>query len=165
MKKRPQCRFWFTITKSLIYCNVMFYALPTDLDGANGSESNDVERALAEKRDKLTFVSHAGEEKHFVRDLLKRIDKTNVAAFFDDDMSVCSSAGNEMVTRAAEADQAVVVLSRSFLTKKWAMDELSIFIKKQVKMYPLYYGITPDELKSIVALYDRQGDSEYTNQH
>ena len=141
-----------------------FTLCPTDdVDEANGSEGSDVERTLPEKRDKLTFVSHAGEEKHFVRDLLKRIEKNNVAAFFDDDMSVGTSAGNEMVTRAAEADQAVVVLSRSFLTKKWPMDELNIFIEKQVKMYPLYYGITPDELKSIVALYDRQGNSENTN--
>lgn len=118
-------------------------------------KSGERKPATSGVREKLTFVSHAGEEKHFVRDLLKQIEKANVAAFFDDDMPVGTSAGNEMVTRAEEADQAVVVLSRSFLTKKWPMKELNIFIEKQVKIYPLYYQITPDELDDIFAIYYR----------
>lgn len=116
-----------------------------------------VETEKSQPRHKLTFVSHAGEDKAFVRDLLKGIEEANCAAFFDDDMAVGTHAGNEMVSRAEEADQAVVVLSRPFLTKKWPMKELNLFLKNGIKIYPLYYGVTPDELSDIVENYDRQG--------
>lgn len=135
--------------------DVIFYAGDDGESALSADKSGEREPAPSELREKLTFVSHAGEEKQFVRGLLTQIEKANVATFFDDDMSVGTSAGNEMVTRAEEADQAVVVLSRSFLTKKWPMKELNIFIEKQVKIYPLYYQITPDELDGILAIYDR----------
>ena len=62
-----------------------------------------------------------------------------------------------MTTRAAQADKAIVVLSRPFLTKKWPMKELHIFLEKKCKIYPLYYNVTPDEIKrEIVATYDRR---------
>ena len=115
--------------------------------------------AKAESREpkrRLTFVSHAGEEKPFVLSLLRAIENVNVATFFDDDMSVGDSSENEMITRAAEADQAVVVLSRAFLTKKWPMKELNIMLENEIRVYPLYYRVTPDELGDIVAAYDRQ---------
>lgn len=66
----------------------------------------------------LTFVSHAGEEKTFVKYNTNAIERANVAAFFDDNMKVETSAGNEMECQAAEADQAIVVLSRYFLTQE-----------------------------------------------
>lgn len=134
-----------------------------DVDGTDGNTGlrqsmNDcVETETSRPRHKLTFVSHAGEDKTFVRDLLKGIEEASCAAFFDDDMAVGTRAGNEMTSRAKEADQAVVVLSRPFLTKKWPMKELNIFLKNGVKLYPLYYGVTPDELSNIVTTYDRQG--------
>lgn len=105
---------------------------------------------------KLTFVSHAGEEKDFVKRLLVEIERANVAAFFDDDMAMGTSSGNEMTSRAKDADQAIVVLSRPFLTKEWPMKELNIFLKNKVKIHPLYYGVTPDELWEIVETYNRQ---------
>ena len=101
-------------------------------------------------------MSHAGEDKEFTKRLLKAIeDETTCAAFFDDDMTVGTSAAQEMKTRAAEADQAVLVLSRPFLTKKWPMMELNIFLKNNVNIHPLYYGVTPNELQDIIAIYDR----------
>lgn len=105
---------------------------------------------------KLTFVSHAGEEKDFVKRLLVEIEKANVAAFFDDDMAMGTSSGKEMTSRAKDAHQAIVVLSRPFLTKEWPMKELNIFLKNKVKIHLLYYGVTPNELGEIVETYNRQ---------
>lgn len=90
----------------------------------------------------------------FVKSLLKVIEDTKIAAFFDDDMVVGTSAGNEMTTQAAKADQAILVLSRPFLTKEWPMKELNIFLKNNVKIYPLYYKVTPEEVGEIVKVYD-----------
>lgn len=105
-------------------------------------------------RHRVTFISHAGEDKEFVRSLLQAIEEAKVPAFFDDDMTIGTSSVDEMKSRAAEADHAVVVLSRSFLTKEWPMKELNIFLDNNIKIYPLYYGITPDELWDILSAYD-----------
>lgn len=90
----------------------------------------------------------------FVKHLLKAIENAKVAAFFDDDMKVGTSAGNEMECQAAEADQAIVVLSRHFLTKEWPMKELNIFLEKNVKIYPLYYRVTVEDVLKIMGSYD-----------
>ena len=111
---------------------------------------------LAETRHKLTFVSHAGEDKSFVKSLLKELlSDTNVATFFDDDMAMGTPSEHEMTSRAAEADQAIVVLSRPFLTKEWPMKELAIFLKNRVDIFPLFYKVNPDELWDILGVYDR----------
>ncbi|CAM9768461.1 unnamed protein product [Scytosiphon promiscuus] len=123
------------------------------------NEHNEVESSEPCRR--LTFVSHAGEDKLFARSLLDAIEAANVATFFDDDMAVGTPAGDEMTTRAAKADKGVVVLSRPFLTKKWPMMELNLFVKNKIRIHPLYYGVCPDELQGILDTYDRQaGDDE-----
>lgn len=124
-----------------------------------GSVGANVKAESPEPRHKLTFVSHAGEDKEFVRELLKAIEQANVAAFFDDDMALGTTSVNEMETRAAEADQAIVVISRPFLSKEWPMKELNIFLENDVSIHPLFYGVTPDELSDIVASYDRQAST------
>lgn len=120
-----------------------------------GSVGANVKAESLEPRHKLTFVSHAGEDKEFVRDLLKAIEQANVAAFFDDDMALGTTSINEMESRAAEADQAIIVISRPFLSKEWPMRELNIFLENDVSIHPLFYGVTPDEISDIVAVYDR----------
>lgn len=105
----------------------------------------------------LTFVSHAGEDKPFVRSLLTAIEQFKVPAFFDDDMALGTSSEQEMASVAEEADKAIVVLSRPFLTKEWPMKELHIFLENDCAIYPLYYKITPDEFQTeIVDAYDRR---------
>lgn len=99
-------------------------------------------------------MSHAGEEKTFVKYLLNAIEGAKVAPFFDDDMKVGTSAENEMECQAAEADQAIVVLSRHFLTKEWPMKELNIFLEKNVKIYPLYYKVTREDVGNIMRSYN-----------
>lgn len=110
-----------------------------------------------EHRDKLTFVSHVGEDKKFVRCLLEAMEEVNVPAFFDDDMALGTLSVDEMESRAKEADQAVVVLSRSFLTKEWPMKELNIFLENKIRIFPLFYRLTPDDIWEIIKVYDRQG--------
>lgn len=109
-----------------------------------------------EHRHGLIFVSHAGEEKAFVESLLNAIEDTKIAAFFEDDIVVRTSGGTEtMMSQAADADQVIVVLSRSYLTQEWPVKELGAFLKKDmIKIYPLYYKLTPDELWEIVEAYD-----------
>lgn len=124
--------------------------VPQSRDEHNEAESSEPYR-------RLTFVSHAGEDKDFARSLLDAIEAANVATFFDDDMAMGTPAADEMTTHAATADQGVVVLSRPFLTKKWPMAELNLFVKNRIRIHPLYYDLSPDELKGIFETYDRQG--------
>ncbi|CAM9956525.1 unnamed protein product [Scytosiphon promiscuus] len=112
------------------------------------------------ERHRLTFVSHAGEEKPLVSHLLSELNEQNVASFFDDNMVVGIDAETEMKTRAAEAHQAVVVLSWSFLTKKWPMKELNIFLEKGIDIHLLYYKVTPDDLGLLLAKYDSQAGDD-----
>lgn len=114
------------------------------------------EAGPSERWRQLTFVSHAGEDKQFARSLLDAIEAANVAAFFDDDMVMGTPAEREMTTRAADADQGLVILSRPFLTKKWPMRELTLFVEAKIKIRPLYYGVNPNQLNLILETYDRQ---------
>lgn len=127
--------------------DAVFASTPDPLDDARKA-------AVVRPRHRVTFISHAGEDKEFVRSLLQAIEEAKVPAFFDDDMTVGTSSVDEMKSRAAEADHAVVVLSRPFLTKEWPMKELNIFLDKKIKIYPLYYGITPDDLWDILSAYE-----------
>ncbi|CAM9368085.1 unnamed protein product [Pylaiella littoralis] len=92
--------------------------------------------------------------------LLSELNDLNIASFFADDMAIGTDAEAEMKTRAAEADQAVVVLSGSFLTKKWPMKELNIFLEKGIKIHPLYFKVTPDDLRPLLEKYDSQAGDD-----
>lgn len=134
--------------------NVTMQGAPEPPESAGIRDTGEAGSA-SDPRYELTFVSHAGEDKEFVRDLLRAMEGVNCAAFFDDEMAVGTSAELEMKACAEKANQAVVVLSRPFLTKMWPMLELGLFIQNKVKIYPLFYGITPDKLLNIVGKYDR----------
>lgn len=144
---------------TLFRCLSSAYNMSDDLGSSGVHQSTDEnnEAESSEPCRRLTFVSHAGEDKPFARSLLKAIERANVAAFFDDDMKMGTSAGEEMMERARTAAQGVVVLSRRFLTKKWPMKEVNLFVENDVRIHPLYYKVTPDELSEIVHVYDRYG--------
>lgn len=122
--------------------------------GLAGEESS-------ERREGLTFVSFAGEERSFVEEhLLKAIEGASVPTFYDDDMPLGTSSEVEMAKSAEETGQAVLVLSRAFLTKMWPMKELHIFMESSLspktRILPLYYGITPDQLQDeVIPAFDR----------
>lgn len=115
----------------------------------------------SERREGLTFVSFAGEERSFVEEhLLKAIEGESVATFYDDDMPLGTPSEVEMAKSAEETAQAVLVLSRAFLTKMWPMKELHIFMESSLspktRILPLYYGITPDQLQDeVIPAFDR----------
>lgn len=110
---------------------------------------------LSASRRRLTFISHASEDKPFFRELLIAIEKqVKAAQFTDDDMVVGTSADDEMITRAEDGDQGIVVISRHFLTEERPMKELNLFLEHGVKIFPLYYGLSPDDLLGIIASYD-----------
>lgn len=102
-------------------------------------------------------MSHADEEEALAMHLTKATKDATVAAFFEDDMVVGTSTGNELTTQAVQANQAILVLFRSYLAQARSMKELYIFLTKGIEIYLLYYKVTPDELWGIMASYDRQG--------
>ena len=103
-------------------------------------------------------MSHADEdeEETFAKHLVKTIKDATAAALFNDDIVVRASSGNDSTPQAAEANQAIVVLSRSYITQEHSMNELGIILAKDIKIYPLYYKVTPDEFWEIIGKYDRQ---------
>lgn len=130
--------------------------LAVETEGSTRSDNAETTAKGTNSRYGLTFISHAGEEKRFVHHLLTEIGgEGKVASFFDDDMALGTLAEDEMVSQAAGAEQAIVVLSRAFVTKAWPMKELNIFLKNDIDIIPVYYSITPDELWEVIGIYDR----------
>lgn len=95
--------------------------------------------------------------------LAKAIEDATVAAAFADDVVVGTSTGENMSPQAAEASLAIVVLSRAYLTEEWPMNELNTFLANGIEIYPLYYGVTPDELSDMLAICDRQASCTSTD--
>ena len=101
-------------------------------------------------------MSHAGEDQRFVASLLKAIKKAHVGALFDSDLVAATPLEHEIISDVSQAGQAIVVLSRDFLTNESSMEELRMFLKCHAKIIPLYHGISQDELREIIEIYDRQ---------
>lgn len=85
------------------------------------------------------------------------IEEANAMSSFNDDIVVGTIVGGDTEISAEDADQAIVVLSRSYLTGELTMRELKILLQHGKKILPVYYGVTPSELREISSIYDRQG--------
>ncbi|KAG0586282.1 hypothetical protein KC19_2G078700 [Ceratodon purpureus] len=96
------------------------------------------------------FLSHSGQEKPFVEQLYHDLRRVNQRAFFDQDSNCLAKAekfAREIIDAAGRCRVGVVVVSEGFLTSKWPMLELSRFVECGVKVFPLFFKLSPSDLK------------------
>jgi hypothetical protein len=116
----------------------------------------DARRCLSELMPEHTiFLSHSGQEKSFVEQLCEDLKCVNHSPFFDQDSDSLPKGERfaSLIFQAAEQCWlAVIVLSKGYLTSKWPMLELSVFVKSRktnnprLKLFPLFYKLSPSEL-------------------
>ncbi|KAG0625969.1 hypothetical protein M758_2G092400 [Ceratodon purpureus] len=96
------------------------------------------------------FLSHSGQEKAFVEQLYHDLRSVNQRAFFDQDSNCLAKAekfAREIIDAAGRCRVGVVVVSKGYLTSKWPMLELSRFVECGVKLFPLFFKLSPSDLK------------------
>ncbi|CAM9351083.1 unnamed protein product [Chrysoparadoxa australica] len=101
------------------------------------------------------FLSHAGPEKWgVVHSLHTSLWDKGRRAFLDrENLEPGKNAPDIMVAAAERASIGVVMLSPSFVSRKWPLRELAIFMSRSHKqegtqpvvLVPLFYKLTPDE--------------------
>ncbi|KAG0590866.1 hypothetical protein KC19_1G132100 [Ceratodon purpureus] len=96
------------------------------------------------------FLSHSGQEKAFVEQLYHDLKRMNQRPFFDEDSDCLRKAekfAGEILEAAGQCRVGVVVVSEAYLTSKWPMLELSRFVECGVKVFPLFFKLSPSDLK------------------
>ncbi|KAG0561020.1 hypothetical protein KC19_9G031300 [Ceratodon purpureus] len=96
------------------------------------------------------FLSHSGQEKAFVEQLYHDLRRVNQRAFFDQDSNCLAKAekfAREIIDAAGRCRVGVVVVSEGYLTSKWPMLELSRCVECGVKVFPLFFKLSPSDLK------------------
>ena len=71
-------------------------------------------------------------------------------AFFDQDsdcLPKTTKFGPEILEAATRCRVGVVVVSEGYLTSKWPMLELSKFVESKVELFPLFFKLSPSDLK------------------
>ncbi|KAG0556320.1 hypothetical protein KC19_11G043900 [Ceratodon purpureus] len=96
------------------------------------------------------FLSHSGQEKNFVEQLYHDLKRMKQRPFFDQDSNCLAKAEKfapEIIEAAGRCRVGVVVVSEGYLTSKWPMLELSRFVECGVKVFPLFFKLSPSDLK------------------
>ncbi|KAG0624136.1 hypothetical protein M758_3G226900 [Ceratodon purpureus] len=108
------------------------------------------------------FLSHSGAQKAFVRRLRDALVRNAYHPFFDEDPDSLPRGEpfvQHLKVAARLADVAIVVLSDEFLSSKWPMVELAIFIEEQMRrksdlgcrqlnIFPLFMGLSVEEFRN-----------------
>lgn len=96
------------------------------------------------------FLSHSGQEKAFVEQLYHDLKRMNQRPFFDQESNCLPKAQKsapEIIEAAEQCRVGVVVVSEGCLTSKWPMLELSRFVECGVKLFPLFFKLSPSDPK------------------
>ena len=102
------------------------------------------------------FLSHAGPEKSFVKELHKELQRVyHFGTFFDkdDDSLPKGEKFPERIFHAAKnCELAIVVMSDEYFSRKWPMLELKTFIEAQqtrpeLKILPVFYKLSVEGFK------------------
>ena len=97
------------------------------------------------------FISHASEDKDFVRPLAKELEKSGLRVWFDETaLKVGDRLRQKIDEGLAKSRYGIVVLSKKFFEKKWPQDELDGLVAREVAgvkvILPVWYDITREEV-------------------
>ena len=97
------------------------------------------------------FVSHAGEDKAFVRKLVKALQSLGATVWFDEhELMVGDSLSESIADGLKNSHLGVVVLSKSFVTKKWPRLELQGLLALERtgerRILPIWHHVTEEDI-------------------
>lgn len=98
------------------------------------------------------FISHASEDKDFVRQLVFELEARGATVWFDErDITVGDSLSEKIATGLKNSRFGVVVLSKSFFTKQWPRHELKGLVARKMRgeeatILPIWYRATADDV-------------------
>jgi hypothetical protein len=98
------------------------------------------------------FLSHASEDKQFARELVAELEKLGFSVWFDEyELLIGDNVANSVTRGLQNASYGVVILSPSFLAKKWTDAELNAMFSLGVSggemvILPVLYQLSHGEL-------------------
>lgn len=104
------------------------------------------------------FISHASEDKDTVaKPLAQILEGFGLSVWLDEnELSIGDSLIDSINNGIANSKYAVIILSHSFLTKKWPKSELNAFFSQEKlnhkKILPVWHKITHDEVSELSPL-------------
>jgi hypothetical protein len=111
------------------------------------------------------FISHASEDKDFVRNLAQALLDTGLCVWYDEfTLRVGDSLRRSIDYGLAHSRYGIVILSPSFFAKQWPQRELDGLVAREVEdakvILPVWHNITIDEIRQYSpTLADRIGIS------
>lgn len=92
------------------------------------------------------FISHASEDKPFVRELAERLQEAGVRVWYDEfELEVGDSLFASISKGLANSSYGIVVFSPHFFSKKWTNDELEgLFLRQEAGkrlILPVWHGV------------------------
>ncbi|ROS29585.1 TIR domain-containing protein [Rathayibacter sp. PhB127] len=102
-----------------------------------------------------TFVSHASEDKKYVKNLVDTLLRYQIKVWYDDyEIDVGDSIRTKINEGLTQSDYGVVVFSHNFFKKKWPKKELASLdiLLEEGRLLPVLYEITIDEVRAYDAL-------------
>ncbi|XP_056846228.1 disease resistance protein RML1A isoform X2 [Raphanus sativus] len=100
------------------------------------------------------FLSFRGEDtrKNIVSHLHKELVNRGIVAFKDDKRLEMGDSISQEITRAIqESRSALVILSKTYTSSRWCLDELlmimDLHLKNGMKVVPVFYGVDPSHVR------------------
>jgi hypothetical protein len=98
------------------------------------------------------FISHASEDKPFVRELANALQQKGLRVWYDElTLKVGDSLREEIDRGLANSRFGIVVLSPNFFGKEWAKLELDGLLARQIAgqkvILPVWHNLTADQVR------------------
>jgi CheY-like chemotaxis protein len=98
------------------------------------------------------FISHAHEDKDYVRPLVDRLIELGIRVWYDDfELRVGQSLRRQMERGLTRSNYGIVVLSPHFFAKKWPQEELNALMMREGSdreiILPVWHNLTFDDIR------------------
>ena len=98
------------------------------------------------------FLSHASEDKPFVRELASELDKRNVTYWLDESEIRLGDSLRQVIDRGLRTSRfGVVILSKHFFAKEWPKRELDGLLASEIDrkvVLPVWHGVTEEDVRT-----------------
>jgi hypothetical protein len=111
--------------------------------------ANQPDLSLPDPVDRQTFVSHASEDKPYVRELVNALLRYGIDPWYDEyEIGPGDSIRGKINDGLRKSEYGIVVLSHDFFAKRWPTQELAALanLLEAGNLIPILHGIAPSDL-------------------